>query len=350
MLNTAFTGWGFAYPIIGAPMGYVAHSSLARAISEAGGLGMLGVGPRDTAAFIEREGQAIHAASPKLRFGIGLMAWRLEKNPDLLTAAIAQQPYLISISFGSLRPYADRVHQAGIRLAAQVSSRAQAIEAQSAGADLIVAQGHEAGGHTGQVGTLTLLQIVLDAVQTPVAVAGGIASPAGLAAVLAAGAAAAWIGTAFLLCPEANVTPEARSRIIAANETSTVHTSVFDRANRLDWPPEYPGRVLRNAFVSKWHGREDEMMSDPEELARFRAGADAKDYDITSIYAGQAIGMLSESRPAAEVVHSLAQGAEKLLTRRLPNPLYGQLHDQIARLPIMAESALIFDPNPEETL
>ena len=314
MLATQFTrGWGFRYPIISAPMANIAHGRLAAAVTAAGGLGLIGIGHKDSPAIIEREAALARGG----RFGIGLLAWMLDQQPDLLDAAVAQQPYLIAISFGSIRPYADRLHRAGILLATQVSTRAAAIAAEEAGAGLIVAQGNEAGGHCGFVATLPLLQIVLDSVRTPVAAAGGIVSPAGVAAVLAAGAVAAWVGTAFLLCPEAQTTAEARSRIAAANETGTIHTPVFDRITRLGWPPEFPGRALRNPFAETWHGRESELMADPEEIARFRAGAERKDYDVTSIFAGQAVGMLSQARTAHETVEWLGEGSERLLRERL---------------------------------
>lgn len=293
-------------------MAYAALGRLARAVSEAGGLGMIGVGPRDTPEMIEREGALVQG----VRFGFGLMVWVLETKPELLDAAIAQKPYMLSISFGSVKPYVERLHRAGILLATQVSDRAAAVDADEAGADLIVAQGTEAGGHTGAVGTLTLLQIVLDAVRAPVAAAGGIATPRGLAAVLAAGASAAWIGTPFLLCPEAQVTDAARERILAAKETDTIHTRVFDRVNRLAWPPQFPGRALRNRFAEQWHGREDELMNNPEEIARFREGAANKDYDVTSIYAGQAVGLLDRVQPAGEYLEWLCSGADRLLQKR----------------------------------
>lgn len=278
---------------------------------------MIGIGNKDTPATIEREAAIARGDGAPLRFGIGLLAWMLGEQPGLLDAVVAQQPFLISISFGSILPYAGRLHKAGILLATQVGTRAAAIAAEEAGADLIVAQGHEAGGHTGFVGTLPLLQIVLDSVGKPVAAAGGIASPAGLAAVLAAGAAAAWIGTGFLLCAEAETTPDACSRLAAATETDTIHTAVFDRVNRLGWPPEFPGRALRNPFAEQWHGREAELLSQPAEVARFRAGAERKDYDITSIFAGQAVGLVSEPRTARETVEWLGDGAERLLRHRL---------------------------------
>jgi len=298
-------------------MAYAGRGRLANAVCNAGGLGMLGVGSRDSVDYLEREAAVARGDGTGTRFGIGLMAWALDARPELLHAAIAQQPFLLSISFGSVRPYVEKAHRAGILVATQVSTRRAAVAASEAGADLVVAQGTEAGGHTGSVGTLPLLQIVLDSVNVPVAAAGGIATPAGVAAVLAAGAAAAWIGTAFLLSPEADLNDEARGRLAEADETATIHTTVFDRVNQIPWPPEFPGRALRNRFAEQWHGREEELVSNAGEIAAFRRGAEAKDYDTTSIYAGQSVGMLFERMPAGDVVRHLGEGAERLLRRRM---------------------------------
>lgn len=318
MLQTLVTReWGLRYPIVGAPMANVARGRLARAITEAGGLGMIGVGGKDSPEFIERESALARGDGAPRKFGIGLLAWVIEDRPELFEAALAQQPFLLSISFPSARPYVDRVHRAGILLATQVNSRAAALDAAEAGADIIVAQGTEAGGHGGQVATLPMLQIALDSVQKPVFAAGGIAAPSGVAAVLAAGAEAAWVGTAFLISPESDMADTAKERIAAAYETDTIQTPVFDRVNRLGWPPQHPGRALKNQFTDRWHGREEELLSRPDEIARFRAGADRKDYDITSIYAGQAVGLLQERRTAAEVVRWLGDGAEAILEKRM---------------------------------
>jgi nitronate monooxygenase len=249
------------------------------------------------------------------------MVWAIERRPELLDVAIAQRPFLLAISFGSVAPYIDRVHQAGILLATQVNNRRAAVDAAKAGADLIVAQGTESGGHTGHTSTLPLLQIVLDSVDVPVAAAGGIASPAGLAAVLAAGADGGWLGTPFLLSPEAEVADAARERITEADETRTILTRVFDRANNLPWPSEFPGRALRNSFAERWHGHEDELVENQQEIARFRAGAESRNYDVTSIYAGQTVGLLSRQRRAEEIVRDFGEGAEQHLRQRLPKLL-----------------------------
>src|SRR5258708_39299422 len=132
-----------------------------------------------------------------------------------------------------------------------------------AGGDVSVVQGREAGGHvTGRVSTLPLLQAVLDAVQVPVLAAGGIATPRGMAAALAAGAAGVWIGTALLASPECENTEQARARIVQAQETDTILTRAFDVAQGIPWPTEYPGRALRNRFTEQWHHQTEALTRD----------------------------------------------------------------------------------------
>lgn len=199
MLHTSLTtSWGLRYPIISAPMAYVGRGRLVRAVSQAGGLGMLCIGSAESVDFLMQE-VAVARGSDGGRFGIGLHIWAIQQRPDLLGAAIEAEPFLISISFGSPAPYVERLHQHGILLATQVNKRAEAIQAERVGVDLIVVQGTEASGHvSGQVSTFPLLQAVLDAVKVPVLAAGGIASPRGVAAALAAGTAGVWVGTALL--------------------------------------------------------------------------------------------------------------------------------------------------------
>jgi len=315
MLKTFLTeAWGLRYPLIGAPMAGVAFGELAHAVTRAGGLGMIGVGSTDRVEWIAE--QAAIAGAGGARFGIGLMVWAVERRPELLEAALAAKPFLISLSFGDVAPYASRLRQAGVVLATQVNTREDARAAERGGADLIVVQGTEAGGHTDQIATLPLLQIVLENVRVPVVAAGGVASARGLAAVLAAGAQGAWIGTALLASPEAHNTPAARLRIIAAAEDETVHTHLFDRLTRAPWPDRYPGRALTNEYTHTWHGREDEALADPSVVAAFAAARAAGDFDKAYIYAGQAVGLLERERAVAEVIAGIGDGAELILRER----------------------------------
>lgn len=317
MLHTHLTtSWHLRYPIIGAPMAYVGRGRLAHAVSQAGGLGMIGIGSTESVEFLVQEA-AVARGKEHLRFGIGMHAWAMEKRPDLLEAAIAAHPFLLSLSFGSPAPYVERVHQHGILLATQVNSRADAIQAAQDGVDLIVVQGTEAGGHvSGPVSTLPLLQAVLDAVQVPVIVAGGIATPRGVAAALAAGAEGVWVGTCLLASAECENTELARTRIVQAQETDTILTRAFDVAQGLAWPPQYPGRALRNHFTDQWHNHIDTLPQATEARQQLKEAIATKNYDLAYIYAGEAVGLVTQRRPAAEVIQHLGDGAERLLGER----------------------------------
>jgi nitronate monooxygenase len=284
---------------------------------------MLGVGSTESAEFLRREA-SIARGTEDLRFGIGMHTWAIEKRPDLLEAAIEVSPFLISISFGSPAPYVRRLHQHGILLATQVNTRAEALQAEEAGVDLIVVQGVEAGGHvTGQVSTLPLLQTVLDAVQVPVLAAGGIASPRGVAAALAAGADGVWVGTVLLACPECENTEQARERIVQAKETDTLLTRVFDVGQGLAWPSYYPGRALRNRFTAQWHEHIEALSQDQEARRELSEAVASKNYDLAYIYAGEAAGLVTSQQSAGEVIASLGDGAERLLRARATQLLEG---------------------------
>jgi nitronate monooxygenase len=294
-------------PVLNAPMTPQAGGELARAVSAAGAFGMLGFDEDESADAIAQQAEIARAGGTP--FGIGLAAWVLERRPELLEVAIAARPALVSISFGDPAPYVARLHAAGILVAAQVQNRGWARAALDAGVDVLVAQGTEAGGHTGSVGTLPLLQLVLEMTRKPVLAAGGIVTGRGFAAVLAAGAAGAWIGTPFLLARESRTADAARDRIIASDETQTIYTSVYDRAQGKPWPREFRGRALRNAFVERWHEREDELAASPEALAEFREAKRAGDYTRANIYAGQSVGALDRIESAAEIVARLERDA-----------------------------------------
>ena len=221
----------------------------------------------------------------------------------------------MSVSFGGFEPYVDRLRDAGLRVAVQAGTVAEARARRGAGADVVVARGAEGGGHgRDAVGTLPLLQAVLDAVEVPVLAAGGIGTARGLAAVLAAGAAGAWVGTALLTTHEAGTSRAARQRLLAADETQTAYGRVFDVAQRLAWPPEYGGRALRNAYFDRWEHRLDELAVDDAAARELTEAQAAQDHGTAYVYAGQGTGLLREERSVADVLADLA-GAEALLRR-----------------------------------
>jgi nitronate monooxygenase len=319
VIKTPLTRWfDLSTPVIGAPMAGVSGGALARAVSQAGGLGTIGVSGSHSARFVTE--QCAIPAADLLPFGVGLMAWTLPERPDLLEATIAAQPGLVSVSFGDPGPYVGPLHDAGIAVAAQVNTTADVHRAVDAGVDVLVAQGTEAGGHTGQRATLPLLQEVLALTDRPVVAAGGIASGRGMAAALVAGAAGVWIGTPLLACPEGLNSPAARARVRAAGGDETVLTRAFDVAQGLAWPDRWPGRALVNEFSRTWHGREDELRQDTVASQRVVDARTNDDLEQAPLYAGESVGLVTDERPAADVVRDLDAAAEKAL-RAVPRLL-----------------------------
>ncbi len=297
---------GLEVPIVGAPMGGRAGGALAGEVSRAGGLGMLGAARYTTPDWIAAE--AAVARDRGGRVGVGLMTWSLDADDTLLEAAIAERPTLISLSFGDPAPYVARVHAAGIPVASQVNTLDDLRVVEAAGVDVIVAQGGEAGGHTGRIGTLPLLQELLDSTDLPVLAAGGIGTGRGLAAVLAAGAQGALVGTALLASPETVGPDYARAAVIGAGSADTVYTSVFDRARHQPWPQRWGGRAIANDFTRDFHDTDTPV-------DRLESSYDPADPRRGVVYAGEAVGLVHEGLPAGEVVRRIAIDAERLLSR-----------------------------------
>ena len=296
---------GIDVPLIQAPMARVSEGAMAAAVSQAGALGMVGMGPAASPAHIEE--QARVAAAPGRPYGIGLMAWVLEQQPAQLEAVLGTDAALVSVSFGAFEEPVERLKAAGRLVTTQVGNRAEAERAERAGVDFVVARGREGGGHgRDDLGTLPLLQIVLDTVEVPVVAAGGIGTHRGLAAVLAAGAVGAWAGTAFLCCRESVYPTASQARLLAADDTATTYGRVFDVAQRAGWPPEFGGRALRNRFFDEWEGREHELQADDDALARYADAQRRQDFDDAVIYAGQGAALLRSEGTAAEVVAAFA--------------------------------------------
>jgi nitronate monooxygenase len=319
VIKTPLTRWfDLSTPVIGAPMAGVSGGAMARAVSEAGGLGMIGISGTHRSEFVAE--QCAIPAEAEVPFGVGLMIWVLETRPDLFEATIAAQPSLVSVSFGDPAPYVQPLHDAGIAVCAQVNTTADASRAIDAGVDVLVAQGTEAGGHTGQRSLLPLLQEVLTLTDRPVVAAGGIATGRAMAAALVAGAAGVWIGTPLLSCPEGLNSPAARERVRAATGDETVHTRAFDVAEGFAWPERWPGRALVNDFSRTWHGREDELLQD---AAARQSVIDARrngDPANAPVYAGESVGLVTTERSAVDVVRELDAEAEKAL-RAVPKLL-----------------------------
>jgi NAD(P)H-dependent flavin oxidoreductase YrpB (nitropropane dioxygenase family) len=309
-------------PIVQAPMGGASCPELAAAVSNAGGLGMLALSwhPPDAAREAIRRTKALTDRP----FGVNLvLAFPQEER---LAACLDERVQVVSFFWGDPAPHVAAVHAAGARVTSTVASAAEARAAANAGVDVIVAQGWEAGGHVrGEVATLPLVRAVVQAVgPRPVLAAGGIADGQGLAAALALGAAGAWIGTRFLASDEAAIHNRYRERLIAADETATVHTDLFDGG----WPGA-PHRVLRNATYDGWEaaGRPAAGARPGEGEAVARAGSrpllryhsatpppNAEgDIDALSLWAGQGVARVTRTQPAAEIVREIVEDARATL-------------------------------------
>lgn len=295
---------GIRHPIVLAPMAGVAGGRLARAVSAAGGLGMIGTRGSSTPQQIHE--QVRIAAEGGAPFGIGLMAW-VPGLPAQLEAILAlagdERPALVSVSFGPLAEPVAALREAGLRVACQVGNTADIDEALAAGADLLVARGGEGGGHgRDEMATADVLAAALAATDRPVLAAGGIADADDVARVMAAGAAGAWCGTAFLTCREGENSSTARAAIAAA--TDTRYSRVHDVAQQIPWPREFGGRAVATPFVREWAGREEEMTE--EARAEHAAGRERADTDYTPLYAGVGVDRLTGPTDAASVVAQLA--------------------------------------------
>ena len=309
MIRTKLTDmFGLQHPLILAPMGGVAGGALAAAVSNAGGLGLVGGGYGDR-EWLRTELSVVKAGT-KRPWGVGLITWSIE--PDVLDLALSYRPDAFILSFGDPRPHVPAIRKAGCRLICQVQDLAQAKLAAAAGADLIVAEGNEAGGHSGTRGTLPFVPAVVDAVAPlPVVAAGGIADGRGLAAALALGAQGALLGTRFYASTEALGHARAKARLVAGAGDDTVRTRVFDVVRGYPWPREFPGRALRNTFVERWQGREDDLITRLEnEQSAYQNAARSGDTDVAVVWAGEAIDLITSIESAAALVSRISSEAE----------------------------------------
>lgn len=324
MIDTSFTrAFEIDCPIAQAPMGGAVSVDLICAVCEAGGLGMQGVSWREPAAMVAEI--AMIRRRTTRPFAVNLvMEW--DQHTRLAQCIDAGTP-VISLSWGDPTAYFPRLRTARVKTIVTVASADEAKRAADLGADAICAQGIEAGGHVcSTVGTMVLLPAVIDAVTPlPVIAAGGIADGRGLAAVLTLGGAGAWIGTRFLATPEADAHEDWKRRIIAARETDTVYTELFD----IGWP-RAPHRVLRNSTFDRWEaagrppsgrrpGEGDVPVRQPNGTPLPRYSFDSPlpgasgEIEATCLYAGQSAGLVRDIVPAGALVTRIVTEAEAAL-------------------------------------
>ncbi|WP_294623256.1 nitronate monooxygenase [uncultured Roseovarius sp.] len=313
MIATRLTErFGLEAPIVSAPMAMAAGGRLAGAVSEAGGLGFIGGGYCDPEWIAAQFGEAGNRP-----VGCGFITWALdEAGPALFDSVLARGPAGVFLSFGEAAPYVARARDAGVPSFVQVQDVAGARAARDVGADVIVAQGSEAGGHGATRGTMSLVPEVVDAVgrDALVLAAGGIADGRGLAAALMLGADGVLVGTRFWAAEEALVAEGFQRAAVEATGDATQRTSLPDVARGLDWPAPFTIRTLRNAWVREWETVPGGPASDEARGAYARAVAEG-DPDGAPAIAGEAVGLIHGVRPAAQIVEAMMQEARVALGR-----------------------------------
>lgn len=320
MLRTRLTErLGIAHPILSAPMAFAAGGKMAAAVSSAGGLGLIGGGYGDP-DWVERE----FAAAGNARVGCGFIGWSIAGRPEALERALAHAPVAVMVSFADPAPFAQAVRQAGSVLICQVQTMDHARAALDAGAEIVVAQGTEAGGHGGQRATFTLVPEVADLLasrspDTVLVAAGGVADGRGLAAALMLGADGVLVGSRLWASQEAAVHADHHRAAIAANGDGTLRQRATDIARLLAWPAEFTARILQNAFTERWQGREEVLRAQAETLhPAYMAAVAAGDPDNAGVWVGEAAGMIHAILPAGEIIAGMVAQAAALLAGRGP--------------------------------
>jgi len=320
--TTAFTErLGVRYPVVSAPMGGSAGGALAAAVSNAGGLGLLGGGTGHP-KWLDREMEILTGRTGE-PWGVGLLSWAVE--PATVELVLGYRPAAVFLSFGTTAALTEPVRRAGTTLILQVTTMDEARQAVDLGADVIVAQGTEAGGHGARAGrsTLPFVPAVADLVApVPVLAAGGIADGRGLAAALVLGASGAVIGTRFQATEEALADPEAKQAIVTGRGEDTERNNILDIARGSTWPLRYTARTLGHPLLDQWRGREAELAADADVAGdvaalsqAYRDGVDRGDWRRQPVWAGEAVDLISGLPPAAEVVAALVREAEAASAR-----------------------------------
>jgi nitronate monooxygenase len=315
VIRTRFTElFGARYPVMGAPMAMHSGGTLAAAVSAAGAVGSFGgIHAHEPPDWVTAQAALVRERTDR-PFAIGFITPFLEFTEPYFQAALDARPAAIALSFSDPGPWARRAREAGCRVICQAQSFADADLAVAAGADVLVAQGTEAGGHTGTMALLPLLAGIADAHPDVVLLAaGGIGAGRTLAAALLAGADGAWLGTALLATDEAvEIDDHHKAAIVASDGGDTVFTRAYDIASGLPWPAAIGERVRRDVFTDTWTEREAELRRQRE---RVTPG--------TALLYGQSARFVDAVVPAAEVVRRVCDEAEALLRTRPGAILHG---------------------------
>lgn len=302
--------FGIEAPVFLAGMAQVASADLCAAVSEAGGFGTLGMAGASPGR-IRKEMQLVRELTPK-PFGVDMLQALPDQVEASIDAIVEEGAAAFIAGLGIPRMVIGRCHAAGVKVISLCGTVDHARRAEDAGCDVVVAQGTEAGGHTGQIATMALVPQVVDAVGIPVLAAGGIVDGRGLVAALALGADGVWMGTRFIAAVEARAAREYKARVIEASGADTIVTRCYSGK---------PMRVIRNAYVEELERHPEAIARFPEQVLRsFGEGvmayaADSADPNRTCMPAGQGIGSIEEIMPAGEIVARMLADAEAVAGR-----------------------------------
>ena len=311
---------GIPHPIVLGGMGNATTAPLVAAVSNAGGFGTLGTSAFD-ATTLDREIAAIHERTDK-PFGINHLLFQLQEN--MFAVTLAARPTLIAFAWArkeqNLRDYFQRAHDAGCKVMHMAGEVSEALRAAEAGADVLVAQGTEAGGHVSWMASLPLVPMMVKAVAPlPVLCAGGIADGRGLAGALALGAEGVLLGTRFLATHESPLHPNFKQAIVDSDGHDTVLTEIPDLAGQRVWPGAM-SRAKRNQFIERWAGREWAIRQNANEIGKDLARARiAGDIANASLSYGQDAGLIGSIKSVKEVVQDIIAEAEQIISGRLPS-------------------------------
>jgi nitronate monooxygenase len=288
--------------VVNAPMAGIAGGALAAAVSAAGGLGFIGGGYGD-ATWIDDQ---LDIAADR-SVGVGLITWALADRPGLLEHVLRRGVRWIWLSFGDATPYLRVVRAAGAIAVCQVQTDVEARRVASAGADVIVAQGEESGGHGRDNDSLAdLLPAVIDAVApVPVLAAGAITTAADRQRAMASGAAGVVVGTRLYASHEALDTDAAKVQLVASSATRRM--TVFDILRGPIWPGGHSGRAVVNSTVERWHGREAALRAELDTQHRaYRQAVVADDTNVRVVWAGTGVARIHEVLPAGAIIRAIA--------------------------------------------
>jgi enoyl-[acyl-carrier protein] reductase II len=301
---------GIEYPIIQAGMGGVAMAELVAAVSEAGGLGVIGAALMTPAA-LRDEVRKVKDLTDK-PFAVDLLlAQGWPGQEEMIQVMFDEEVPVFASGLGSPAPYAEEMHDHGMTIMAVIGTVRHAHKVTDGGTDIVIAQGTEGGGHTGRIATMALVPQVVDAIApTPVVAAGGIADGRGLVAALSLGACGVWVGTRFVATREASGHDNYKHKIVEATDEGTQVTKCFTGKDC---------RVIKNRYLDQWEDRQGEIKPFPFQMmvdsSKMDAAIGRGDTDLGLMPAGQISGAIQEVKSAADVVREMMEEAEEVLQK-----------------------------------